>query len=672
MSSFPLDKRCKEILQSIIYATGFIKIQTIADQMSVSKRSIYYDLNKINAWLRSNQIPEMKQQRSKGILIEEEDKRQIQALLFDTTIERQEQNYSPKERHRLEQCIIILRSKNLYIEDFMDICNVSRNTIIADLKVVSEALHRQGLNLVYTLKSGYRITGDAIKKRAIFFLYFPPFWDYYFNNLCSIHEKEKLKDILTRLKKIEVELHTEYVSGTLSSLATFLNSLEHQKDTIDFNDMDQEEIISTKEYHLVSFYFPDFEEKEKIYLTLHLLGSRLQSIPINVTKTNNEQIDLFASYLVNEFEQISGIQYDARDELIEALKAHLSTSMYRYRYGIQLGNPMLENIKTEYSELFKLTKSAFHRIRKLVHFDISDSEIAYLTLHFGAFMTPKNAQEKTYRILIVCPNGIGAGNMIKNEIRTLVPQATQIQNISLSQYEANHDFDIVVSTVVLAQEKNLIVVHPILTDQDRVAILRKCIYKEPRANLQLEDLLSIAKKYVPDEHMDAFENEIRNYYSQSQIQKVPKKDFGFRLLHYLQDSHIQIFEDNMTWDAALSESCQPLLQDGSITQEYIDAIIFDQCKRQLYMFLCDGLVLAHSNPKKGVNCIDVALSTFKKPVTFLNGRQAQIIISMGATDQTKHIKILNDIIEIFSKKKNLDMIVSMNSAEEIYDYISKI
>lgn len=71
MASFPLDKRCKEILQSIIYASGFIKVQTIADQMGVSKRSIYYDLNKINDWLRCNSMPEMKQQRAKGIFIEE-------------------------------------------------------------------------------------------------------------------------------------------------------------------------------------------------------------------------------------------------------------------------------------------------------------------------------------------------------------------------------------------------------------------------------------------------------------------------------------------------------------------------------------------------------------------------------------------------------------------------
>lgn len=158
---------------------------------------------------------------------------------------------------------------------------------------------------------------------------------------------------------------------------------------------------------------------------------------------------------------------------------------------------MLESIQTEYSELFELTKSAFQQIKDEIHFDISDAEIAYLTLHFGAFMTPKNPNQATYRILVICPNGIGTGNMIKNEIQHLVPQATEIQNVPLSQYTPNHNFDVVVSTVVLENESKLIIVHPILTDQDRVAILRKCMYNEPQTRIQINDLLTIAKNTFP-------------------------------------------------------------------------------------------------------------------------------------------------------------------------------
>lgn len=107
--------------------------------------------------------------------------------------------------------------------------------------------------------------------------------------------------------------------------------------------------------------------------------------------------------------------------------------------------------------------------------------------------------------------------MIKNEIQHLVPQATEIQNVPLSQYTPNHNFDVVVSTVVLENESKLIIVHPILTDQDRVAILRKCMYNDPQTRIQINDLLTIAKKYIPEDKMDAFENELQNYYSHLQV-----------------------------------------------------------------------------------------------------------------------------------------------------------
>lgn len=93
--------------------------------------------------------------------------------------------------------------------------------------------------------------------------------------------------------------------------------------------------------------------------------------------------------------------------MINAINAHLKTSLYRFKYGIQLGNPMLNNIKTEYEELFELTKRACKILENDLDSLISDAEVAYLTLHFGAFMPTQKANKHAFRIMIICPNGIG-------------------------------------------------------------------------------------------------------------------------------------------------------------------------------------------------------------------------------------------------------------------------
>ncbi len=663
-----LDKRCQEILKRVIYAGGYLKIQDVADEMSISKRSVYYDINKINDWLQEQGLEQLVQERGKGIYVTSEHARKIQEVLVDYENDIY-QVYTPDERTRLEICAIIVRHHALYVEDFMEICQVSRNTIINDLKNVTRFLENYNLKLSYDIKSGYRIVGDTIKKRAIFFMLFPILWEAYGQKVVLSHE-ERFQIILEKLKNIERELEAEYVSGILPTLAVFMASIHNRSDELSFSDMDEEEIVETKEYQLVSEYFPDLAGGERIYVTLHLLGSRLQTIPVNVMKEQGETYEMSRA-LVHEFERLTCVYFDQEEELVNAINAHLKTSLYRYRYGIQLGNPMLNSIKTEYEDLYEITKKSCAFLEKKLGCLISDAEVAYITLHFGAFLSTSQPKIRNLRILIICPNGIGTGNMLRNEVASLVPQATEIVNLPLSQYTPNHDFDVVISTVVLSNEKKLIVVHPILTDQDRVTILRNCIYTEPHENLQIQDIMRLATSYIEPSKMEEFKKDLQDYYTSIQIRNVPHRNYGQSLVYYLKATHIQICKETYDWEKALRFSCRPLLIDDSITEEYIEAIIYDQKHRGLMMFLADGLVLAHAAIEKGVKQLDVAITTFKEPVTFLNGKQARIVIVLCAEDQTKHIRILNDVLNIFSKKKSIDYLVGMEDKEEIREYIRK-
>ena len=75
--------------------------------------------------------------------------------------------------------------------------------------------------------------------------------------------KMKSFSILSKLRHIEEELDTEYVSGILPTLALFMATLPNQHDTLNFADMDEEEIVQTKEYNLVQKYFSNLETSEK-------------------------------------------------------------------------------------------------------------------------------------------------------------------------------------------------------------------------------------------------------------------------------------------------------------------------------------------------------------------------------------------------------------------------
>ena len=65
----------------------------------------------------------------------------------------------------------------------------------------------------------------------------------------------------------------------------------------------------------------------------------------------------------------------------------------------------------------------------------------------------------------------------------------------------------------------------------------------------------------------------------------------------------------------------------------------------------DGLVLAHSKSEHGVKKVDAAMTVFNEPVTWENGKFVRVIVTIAAEDQTRHIRILNDILDVFSKKE---------------------
>ena len=671
--TYALDKRCTDILKMVVYAGGYVSVSEITDQLGISKRSAYYDIEKINDWLRDNSLPELERDRFKGIRAESNEAAKIQALLFQDKVH-SHRAFSPVERERLAICMMILHEKPVYVETLMDICDVSRNTTVSDLKDVASFLKKNKLKLHYLIKKGYRIQGDPVKKRALFFLFFPQFIDYFAQSLISEKQVDIIRDIQLNLKEIEHELHCEYVSGMLPTLAVFLASIRMEgpcsEDEISFSDIDMRDITETQEYKLVCRYFDWLSKPEKIYAALHLLGSRTQTEPILVEKGEKEAKEI-ASMLVRSFEEISGIRYGDQGEIIKALASHLKTSLYRYRYGIQLGNPMLESIRTEYKELFELTKAAFLRISDEIGFHVADAEIAYLTLHFGAFMSPEDTVNRPYRILIICPNGVGTSNMIKSEVRRLVPKATEVRNIPLSRYSSDCPYDVIISTVPIENEKRLIIVNPILNDQDRVAILRKCINTEPSAKIQIDEVMRIARKYISSDKIAAFEEEIAGCFSALKVPEAPRTDFGAGIMQYLQPSHIQLIPDKIDWKEALVRSCRPLLLDDSITQEYVDAILEEQTQQHHYMFLTDGLVLAHSKSEHGVKKVDAAMTVFKEPVTWENGKMVHIIVSIAAEDQTKHIRILNDILDIFSKKQSLEQIPALSSPLKVREYLQR-
>ncbi len=661
-----LDSRCHQILQYIVSANGYITILELCSEFNISKRSFYYDLTKINDWCIHQGIDEIVVERLKGIYLTLTHKTTISEAL--ECLPRLEYNFTQQERIHIIVSEILSRTKALNIDYFIQKLNVSRNTILSDIKIAMEEVEQRKLQLVYESKYGYMIKGDLIQKCSMFFLYFSSVSQLYQQNIVEIDHIERVMQIEEKLATVESCLKTRYVSGVLYSIAVFFGSDTLKNETILFSIKDKMEISSTEEFHLVQEYFNEFKESEQYYLALHLLGSRLQSIPVNLLNGDDQESYEYARLLVNEFSFIACTKLKNQERIIEALAAHLKTSLYRYRYGIQLENPMLNAVKKEYAHLFDITLRACKSMERVIGVPIPDSEVAYITLHFGGCIT---REEETIRILIVCPNGISTGNMLREEVRLLVPQAQIIDVIALAELVDKKGYDLIISTIKIPNCLDALVVHPILTDTDRVLIMRSCLSAEQVEGVQLEQIYAIAKKYIKKEDIESFKKEIEDSFLSKRVAYEQRKEES-QLLNHLGESNYDVVQGEFTWEQSIQKVATVLIEDKMIKQSYVDAIVAKTKEYGTYMFINKDVVLAHAKVEDGSMELGISIGVFETPVMFSTQRQARIVIVLAPQDQSSHFGILQDIFMLFNNDENTDLIATANTKMEFIERIKSI
>ena len=670
-----MNARCREILRMLLDSDTYLSQQQIADALQVTKRSIYYDLCRINEWLDFHHIPELEMVRGKGILINGEIRRQIEECADEI---QGEESYilSPMERVHMIICAVIYSREPVYIEQLQDYCAVSRNTVFNDLRVVVNQLQDYDLKLEYESRKGYRVVGDPIKIRAVFLMNFQEIPTIFSGRGLRFVDREKVEHYTRILQEMEEELNTRYVDGILESLAILIPVMERERSNVYFPNLKKAELEKTKEFVLIRKYFPNLEEKEQIYLCLHLLGARVAVASNDIFEYNsNQTVYEMTKALIAEFEKTACVVFEDKEELGRALFIHITSSLYRYQYGIQIINSMSEDIIREYPDLFEITKIVSRYIEQQIGLPIRDAEIAYLALHFGAHLSIAPSESAAPRILIVCANGISTGNMLKREIQKLLPGVRIVGTVSADRVSnAQNICDLIVSTVKLKSVILVIQVHPILTAADREAVLKRV--KDRPSMMDVDRIFDIVKPYLEEKDYKEVRRELEDYYTENNRKNMEElhKNYSKGLLDVLPEDHIGIHEGgtDCRWTQALYESGECLVEKGIIERRYVDSIISSIRYYGPYMFISSGVILAHAKPEEGVRQLGLSLHLYQEPVQFSDFYRANVILLLAAVDQESHLKILKDILNVFTIEARVDDLIRKKEPECVLQYIRSV
>ncbi|MBS6558744.1 MAG: PRD domain-containing protein [Clostridiales bacterium] len=684
-----LNERTRKMINMILNRSRELSIKEIAMELSVSTRTVYNELDKANNWLNMKSLPSIQVVRGKVQTFTEKEKNAFESAM---QMEQPQGDYifTPSERIKIIICQIIVSRTPVYVEDLMNICLVSRNTIFSDLQVVIAQLYTYQLGIRYEKKRGYWIDGNPIRIRAIFLLYFNMLEPLLSAGKLSFLCMEEITCYLRRIEKIENELDVHYVQNDMVALAAMIPIMENGNDELYFSDVSIKKVEDSKEYHLIKKYFPELSHMEKIYLTLHFLGGRLASYSKMESDTEeNESIVEIAKNLVTEFERRACVVFEHKEGLIRNLYQHIKSSIYRYRFGIQIGNPMAEDIQREYPYIFDIMRVTVKYLEQQIGVQISDSEVAYLSLHFGAYLEQAKHDEKELRILVVCMNGVATGNMISYELKRILPWAKIVGIKAASEIVNPQNIcDIIVTSVKIKAVVPVIVVNPILNDFDRKNILNHPLIRSRFGFVDTEALFQLMKKYVlPERHLE-LKHELEQFFIQQQEEKQPILNPNmWRLTDFLTEDRILFLDKNgrniedkaiekvgsererRAWERAIYTTASPLLARGSIDERYVQYILERLVEAGPYMFVTKDLILAHARPETGVKHLDISIGIAPDGILFEGEKRARIIFFLVVEDQQKHIGILKDIRKVLAKPEQIDEVVNARNAHAVCEIL---
>ncbi|SHF03238.1 PTS sugar transporter subunit IIA [Clostridium fallax] len=136
---------------------------------------------------------------------------------------------------------------------------------------------------------------------------------------------------------------------------------------------------------------------------------------------------------------------------------------------------------------------------------------------------------------------------------------------------------------------------------------------------------------------------------------------------------IKVKENCTYWEDAIKVGAALLEEKDVVEKRYKEAIINNFKELGPYMVIAPGIVLSHARPESGVNETGISLVTLKNPINFGSEQNdpVKLIVTLAAKDNTSHLDLLSNLMEIFMNNEDLNKIFEADSEEEILEVLKK-
>lgn len=487
-----LTPRQKFILSKILNEGSFNK-ESLLKQLDIGTRTILREITAINKELKKYSIV---------IFVDDEmelsisgNKNNIEELRLSLAQIPMQWLFSKEQRQIIMTCQLIMSKEPLKATYFSHKFNVVMGSISLDLDNIEKRLLSKNLCLIRRRNQGISIEGSEWNKRIAlveFLIELRPYED-----LLAILYGEEVDQTVRAFFEIifgskllglvkEMFEHSEFSYMRANDVKYFtlfiqlLISIKRTEtgDTIELPEKIRDEIIASEAYEKITSiddtlkkYGIVLSDEELAYLTLYLSDYNY------FLNNNNTLMHLDINYedialeLVSEVSKKLGIDITSDKQVIKDLSQHFKQTFYMLNLGLVVINPLINEIKGHYKDLFKVVSSKCKLIFSRYNLKIPSEEVGYITMHIDVALQRQQGKSRNLKALIVCPGGIATARILSNKVKSLFPDITDLSISSINNIEEkieNNLYDLIISTAKISSniKSKIIIVAPFMTKTD--------------------------------------------------------------------------------------------------------------------------------------------------------------------------------------------------------------
>ncbi len=534
MSDIASENRMAEILQYLRKAQTS-SVSALASRLHVSERTIRNDIRQLNEDFKSCAVIDGEKGRYSLRIYDLDEYRRIYAriakseVLFNSGRSRREYIFGS----------LMHTDEPLLSDDLAYEMNIGRTTFIGDLKKLRQEIKSYDLTILGMTSKGLVLQGreEDIRHYVLKEMYSSFYEDYPLDPEAleivreTMKQQEFEKDLRESMERYVTVMLDRYVTGHgLGQLSARYYNMVSRKEFQAVSDMVDQ---------LGEFYQTRFPVEEKIFVFLPVAGMRTPADSETMHAIMlEEDIRPLASEIFHKIHQRMNVQLEG-NAFEEEFLYHLMFMLNRIRYHVDLSNPMLEELHEKYPLAFKMADIAAEVIADRLNLSVNEDELGYLAAYFGLFLTENNAEQKPFRVAVVCGTGRVTARLVTAQLRKILDSSAEIVTFSDEKVRAEElaQYDIVLTTVELPFrcERPTIRIHEIFDEQELLQKIEKAKYWD-QVNVPVVDnnwfvmtgLLDKSRFFVFDSSV-AYEDAVEEMVNTLTDQKQVDKDFLARL-----------------------------------------------------------------------------------------------------------------------------------------------